>query len=192
VVRTQRQEGRAPAKHRIEEDGGMSKKSPRPVLLAGLLVLAGLAVVAITAGTAAAGTRTGTPSPTSTPMSPSGSAAPESVTTKTGPAGTYLVDGDGKALYLFVADTGSTSVCNGPCATAWPPLKGPATAGAGVNAGMLSTSTRQDGTKQVTYNGHPLYYFQGDQAAGQTTGQGVNNFGGLWWLVTPNGTAITK
>jgi predicted lipoprotein with Yx(FWY)xxD motif len=112
----------------------------------------------------------------------------------TGTAGTYLTDGSGKSLYLFAADSGGKSVCNGSCAAAWPPLtsSGAPTAGSGATASMLTTIKRDDGSTQVVYNGHPLYYYIGDTAAGDTTGQGINMFGGLWWLVTPAGAAIQK
>ena len=115
------------------------------------------------------------------------------VSTASGPAGTYLTDGSGKALYLWVADTMDKSTCAGPCATAWPPLTttGSTAATGGAKAADLGTTSRSDGSKQVTYDGHPLYYFAGDSAAGQTTGQGSDGFGALWWLVTPAGNAIT-
>jgi len=127
----------------------------------------------------------------STPSTPSG---PAVVMTKTGSAGTYLTDRSGKSLYLFAADSGGKSVCTGACAAAWPPLTttGKPTAGSGATASMLTTITRSDGTTQVVYNGHPLYYYVADAAAGQTTGQGLNQFGGLWWLVSPAGAAIQK
>jgi predicted lipoprotein with Yx(FWY)xxD motif len=106
----------------------------------------------------------------------------------------YLTDGSGRALYLWVADKGSKSVCSGECAVDWPPLttKGTPSAGGGVKAGELGTSARADGAKQVTYNGHPLYYFEGDSGPGTTTGQGSPQFGAKWWLVAPNGAAITS
>jgi len=107
--------------------------------------------------------------------------------------GMYLTDGQGRSVYLFVADTNGTSTCTGPCATEWPPLltTGTPQAGSGVTADLLSTVARADGTQQVTYNKHPLYLFGADKAAGDTNGQGVNAFGALWWLVTPAGGAIT-
>jgi len=105
----------------------------------------------------------------------------------------HLVDGNGRTLYLWVADTSSTSTCNGGCATAWPPLitTGAPSAAGDAHAGELAMSTRWDGTLQVTYAGHPLYYFAGDAAPGQTNGQGSNGYGAKWWLVAPSGTAIT-
>jgi predicted lipoprotein with Yx(FWY)xxD motif len=93
-----------------------------------------------------------------------------------------------------VADTGDKSNCSGACATAWPPVttSGKPTAGTGVNAGDLGTTTRSDGSQEVTYKGHPLYYFIADKSAGETTGQGSNSFGAKWWLVAPSGSAITS
>ena len=86
-----------------------------------------------------------------------------------------------------------SSACSGGCASAWPPVTptGTLTAAGGVNKADLATFTRSDGTKQVAYDGHPLYYFEGDSAAGQVTGQGSDAFGAKWWLVDPAGTAIT-
>jgi predicted lipoprotein with Yx(FWY)xxD motif len=128
--------------------------------------------------------------------SAAGSASPtSSVTVKTqnGPLGSYLADSSGRALYLFASDTSSTSSCSGACAAAWPPLtaKGSVSAIDAASTADIATITRQDGTKQVTYAGHPLYYFAGDSSAGQTNGQGVDGFGALWWLVAPSGQKIT-
>jgi predicted lipoprotein with Yx(FWY)xxD motif len=116
------------------------------------------------------------------------------VTTKTGALGTYLTDKAGRTLYLWVADTGTKSTCSGSCATAWPPLttSGAPTAAGSAKASELATTTRDDGTKQVTYDGHPLYYFVGDKTAGATAGQGSDSFGAKWWVVTPAGVAVTK
>jgi predicted lipoprotein with Yx(FWY)xxD motif len=115
------------------------------------------------------------------------------VETHSGPDGTYLTDASGRTLYLFMADSGGTSNCNGTCAAVWPPLTttGAPTAGSGASAADLGTITRSDGTKQVTYSGHPLYYFAQDASAGQLTGQGNPGFGAKWWIVSPTGAAIT-
>jgi predicted lipoprotein with Yx(FWY)xxD motif len=111
-----------------------------------------------------------------------------------GSAGTYLTGEKGRAVYLWVADTNGKSACSGACAQAWPPVATPGkpSAGSGVNAADLGTITRADGTTQVTYKGHPLYYFAGDTAAGSTTGQGSPQFGAKWWLVAPSGSPITS
>jgi predicted lipoprotein with Yx(FWY)xxD motif len=106
--------------------------------------------------------------------------------------GTYLTGASGRALYLWVADKGTKSVCNGACAGVWPPLttKGTPSASGGAVSSDLGTTTRSDGTQQVTYKGHPLYYYVADKGAGQTTGQGSNSFGAKWWLVAPSGSSI--
>jgi predicted lipoprotein with Yx(FWY)xxD motif len=108
--------------------------------------------------------------------------------------GTILTDARGRTLYLWVADKGGMSSCSGACAQAWPPLTtaGRAMAGNGAQASMLGTTRRADGTLQVTYAGHPLYYYAGDTAAGQTTGQASDQFGADWFVVAPNGHAITS
>jgi predicted lipoprotein with Yx(FWY)xxD motif len=105
----------------------------------------------------------------------------------------YLTGASGRALYLWVADSNGQSACMGACAKAWPPLVSSSTptVSGGVSASDLGTTTRPDGTKQVTYKGHPLYYFIADPTAGTTRGQGNNGFGAKWWLVSPSGTAIT-
>jgi len=105
--------------------------------------------------------------------------------------GQVLVDAEGRTLYVFDNDTGTTSTCEGGCASTWPPLAtdGDPTAGEGVDAALLGTTDRGDGTTQVTYDGHPLYTYNADTAAGDTTGQGV---GGIWWVVAPDGQKITE
>jgi predicted lipoprotein with Yx(FWY)xxD motif len=106
--------------------------------------------------------------------------------------GRMLVDSKGITLYDFVKDKGTTSVCYGACAALWPPLitKGKPVAGLGVRASLLGTTKRKDGKLEVTYNGHPLYYFVTDTKPGQTTGQAVNQFGGPWWVLSPAGKEI--
>lgn len=136
----------------------------------------------------------GAASPSTSSAASTASAAGASVGMAKGPAGTYLTGASGRALYLWVADGAGKSSCSGACASVWPPLTTTATpvANHGVSAGQLGTITRSDGSKQVTYNGHPLYYFTADSKAGSTTGQGSNSFGAKWWLVTPSGAAITS
>ena len=110
------------------------------------------------------------------------------------PLGRILVDRKGITLYDFVKDRGTTSVCYGACAAFWPPLisKGKPLAGSGVRASLLGTTKRKDGKIEVTYNGHPLYYFVTDHKPGQTTGQGVNQFGAPWWVLSPVGKEIHR
>ena len=121
-----------------------------------------------------------------------GSASAVKIETHSGPKGTHLTDGSGKSLYMFVSDSATKSTCNATCIVYWPPLTGTAQAGSGTSAGQLSTITRSDGSKQVAYAGHPLYYYKEDDAAGDTKGQGSDEFGAKWWLVAPSGKAITK
>ena len=106
--------------------------------------------------------------------------------------GRILVGSKGRTLYLFQKDTGTASTCAGACASVWPPLTtaGKAVASSGASAAKLGTTTRRDGTTQVTYNGHPLYYFAGDHAAGQTTGQGNPGFGAEWDVLSAAGNKI--
>jgi predicted lipoprotein with Yx(FWY)xxD motif len=139
----------------------------------------------------AAGCGSSNNTPTTTVKPTSGSSATVSVA-NTG-LGKILVDSQGKTLYLFAKDTGTKSTCSGGCATAWPPLRasGKPTAGGGAKASLLGTTPRSDGKPQVTYNGHPLYGFQGDSKPGDTTGQGNPGFGAPWYVLSPAGDAIT-
>jgi predicted lipoprotein with Yx(FWY)xxD motif len=161
-----------------------------------LFSLAALAVVSALVLAACGGSSYGgssSPSTTSKPSTPAAtSSATSTVATKSSSLGTFLVDARGQTLYLWDADHGSMSTCNGECATDWPPLttKSAPKAGAGVKASLLGTTKRADGTREVTYAGHPLYTFAGDTAPGQTTGQGSAAFGAPWWVVTPAGQAI--
>ena len=107
--------------------------------------------------------------------------------------GNVLVNSKGRTLYHFLADTGTTSTCSDACAANWPPLlaSGTPKAGKGAKASLLSTSPRSDGKMQVVYNGHPLYTFQKDKKAGDTTGQGVNAFGAQWFALSGAGNQVT-
>jgi len=132
----------------------------------------------------------GNPAPTAS--SGGATSGAQTLTVKQSPGGTsYLTDTAGKTLYLFQADSNGMSNCNGECAAAWPPLTGSVTPATGVT-GETSTFSRSDGGKQIVLNGHPLYYFTMDTAAGDTKGEGVNAFGGLWYVVGPSGDAVTS
>jgi predicted lipoprotein with Yx(FWY)xxD motif len=103
--------------------------------------------------------------------------------------GTILVDGKGRTVYVFANDKTNASTCTGSCATDWPPVSAPAQLPATVSGvtGALGTTTRTDGSHQLTVAGHPVYTFSGDSAAGQTNGQGLTLNGGLWTVVLPSG-----
>lgn len=109
------------------------------------------------------------------------------VTVADSPEGEILVDQEGFSLYLFVPDDQGESTCYDDCEANWPPLTGEVEAGEGVDAALLGTTERTDGTTQATYDGWPLYYFANDAAAGDVNGQGVND---VWFLVSPSGEGI--
>jgi predicted lipoprotein with Yx(FWY)xxD motif len=168
------------------------------------LPLAAFAVLAAacsngSSGSSGAASTPASPASSASSASSGSSAAGASATSATVDVHTnngtsVLTDSAGRALYLFGSDTSTKSTCSGACATAWPPLtaKGAPTAGPGAKAADLATITRPGGTKQVTYAGHPLYYFAGDNAAGQTNGEGSTAFGAPWYLLTPSGQQITS
>ena len=108
--------------------------------------------------------------------------------------GKALVDGQGMTLYLFEADKGAKSACNGACAGIWPPAtaSGKPSAGPGLSASLLGTTKRSDGASQLTFNGHPLYRYAADQKPGDDAGQGMNQFGGKWYVLNAKGSKIDK
>jgi predicted lipoprotein with Yx(FWY)xxD motif len=152
--------------------------------------VAGLAALALTVsacGSSGSSSGTAANTPAAGGNSSSAAAGGSTVTEKTIGSQQVLVDSNGMTLYWFVPDTSTKSNCSGQCATYWPPVKGPLTAGSGVT-GTLGTITRSDGTTQATYDGHPLYTFAGDSAPGQNKGNGINEQGGLWWEMTVSGS----
>ena len=108
--------------------------------------------------------------------------------------GSILVAGPKqRTVYLFAADKGPASTCSGACAEVWPPVitTGNPKAAGGANTADLGTITRSDGTKQVTYKGHPLYYYAGDGPnGGETSGQGISSFGAPWYVLTPSESEV--
>jgi predicted lipoprotein with Yx(FWY)xxD motif len=127
-------------------------------------------------------------------LAASGLAAGQTATVKTrhGKLGTYLVDSAGRTLYLFEKDKTTKSRCYNACAQFWPPLltSGKPKASGRAKASLLSTTKRRDGTRQVTYKGHPLYYYTADTKAGDTKGQDVDAFGAEWYILAPSGNKI--
>jgi predicted lipoprotein with Yx(FWY)xxD motif len=106
--------------------------------------------------------------------------------------GTILVDSKGRTLYLFRKDSASNSTCLGACADTWPPLAatGKPEVSGRASASLVGTTTRSDGEQQVTYNGHPLYLYAGDEKAGDTRGQGLTDYGAGWYVLSPAGQQV--
>jgi predicted lipoprotein with Yx(FWY)xxD motif len=158
--------------------------------LAAVVILAAGCAGGTTPAASGAGTTSTTTSSSTTVPAPTTSAGP-TVTLKTevGTAGVWLADQTGRTLYLFTVDKSGTSGCYGVCATNWPPLTttGSVAVAGNAAAGQVGSIKRTDGTTQVTYAGHPLYYFQGDTSPGMTKGQGVQ---GVWFLLGPSGNAM--
>ena len=167
----------------------------------------GLIVAACSSGssTSASGTPASRPASSSAAASPAyaspgssaasgqaGSAAVVSLRAVSGIPGKALAGRDGRTLYLFEADKNGKSACTGACAAGWPPdtVTGAPHAGSGVNQALLGTVKRPDGSIQVTYNGHPLYYFAGDSSAGTAKGEGSKAFGAGWYVVSARGSKI--
>jgi predicted lipoprotein with Yx(FWY)xxD motif len=162
------------------------------------LAAAALAAAACSSGSATSSSSTATSAaPPATSAAPA-SVAPSSTSAAAGAAtiqiahtslGTVLTDGKGITVYLFEADTTPKPTCYGACATAWHPVltTGAPVAGPGAKSSLLGTVKRTDGKIQVTYAGHPLYYFVSDTGPGQVKGQGAHGFGASWDAVRPSG-----
>ena len=192
---------RKPGKARVTKS--RVARIPVPVKLGVPLAAATLLAAACSSGTsssaaapAASSPAASSPAASSPAAGNSGSAASASstvISSASSSAGPVLINGSGRAVYVWAKDTKDMSACTGACASAWPPVQatGKVTAALSAVSSDLGTITRSDGTKQVTYDGHPLYYFSGDSGAGQANGQGSDNFGAEWWLVAPSGTDVT-
>src|SRR4051812_5627555 len=153
---------------------------------AATLVLAALAAAACGGSGEAA---TGSPRP---PTTANGRPATVGVESNN-ELGKILDDPHGRTLYLFQKDSGTNSTCTGACASAWPPLRtnGKTVVGVGATAAIVGTTRRSDGAPQLTYNGHPLYTYTGDQNPGDTNGQGLTAFGGGWFALSPAGNQVS-
>jgi predicted lipoprotein with Yx(FWY)xxD motif len=164
--------------------------------------LAALALLAAACGSSGGGSTAAAPASASPPAAADSSApsAPAAAAGGTaslnlaarGDLGQVLVDSQGRTLYLWEADSGSTSTCSGSCASAWPPavVTGTPTAGAGLNASLIGTTKRDDGSMELTYNNHPLYLFIGDKAPAAAKGQGSSAFGAPWYVVNAAGQKV--
>ena len=149
---------------------------------------AGLAAAVLAIAACGSSASSSSSPPAAGASSPAAGSSATTLTSATIGGAKVLTNSAGFTLYWFVPDTSTTSKCTGSCATYWPPVKGPATAGSGVT-GTLSTITRPDGTTQAAYDGHPLYTYAGDTAPGQANGNGKNLSGGVWHEVTVSGGA---
>jgi predicted lipoprotein with Yx(FWY)xxD motif len=161
-------------------------------LLAVILPLAAVAVIAVVvaAGGSTSGSDTNGSAYGATRATPKpGTGTVATLRTK---LGRILVDAHGRTLYLFEKDKGAMSSCNGACASVWPPLTtgGKAKAGPGVTAAKLGATKRSDGKTALTYVGHPLYTYAGDQKPGDVQGQGLDQFGAEWYVLAPSGHTI--
>jgi predicted lipoprotein with Yx(FWY)xxD motif len=159
--------------------------------------LAGVAVLAAACGSGSGGYSAGyggSNAPATTPTTAQ-SATATTLDVNNSKLGSILADSHGRTVYLFGADYGSMSTCTSPgCVAEWPPLiaNGSPQAGGGLSGNQLGTTTRADGQKQVTFSGHPLYYFAGDGQPGSTNGQGLNDNGGPWYVVRADGTPVVS
>jgi len=156
------------------------------------LVVAGTAVALLAA--ACGGSSSGATGTSGTSAAAAGQGASTgAVHTAKGTLGTILVDGRGMTIYQFAPDKPGRSTCYGSCATYWPPVMAPATLPASVPGvtGKLGTTTRKDGSSQLTVAGHPLYTYVGDSAPGQTKGQNLDDSGGLWTVLSAAGAPVT-
>ena len=170
----------------------------RAAILA-LCLAGGLAACGASSSThsASASTSASTSEPTSTPTSASAAAhpatMPEHTTVKVVQSqyGSVLADKRGQAFYAFGKDSGARSQCYGACASRWPPAlaKGKLVAGAGAHARLLGRTRRGDGRLQLTYAGHPLYYYDADRP-GRILCQGAEEFGGSWLVVRGSGAPV--
>ena len=152
-------------------------------------MLAAAGMGALAAGAAACSSSSssgsaGSGAASSAPASAAGSSTALKTATING--ATVVTNAKGFTLYSFAPDTATTSKCTDACAQIWPPVVAPATLGAGVT-GTLGTITRSDGSKQSTYNGHPLYTYTADTAPGPANGNGINVNGGVWHEIPASG-----
>ena len=159
--------------------------------------LALLGLLAIACGTPAKSVAT-TPSSAPTASTPAQLRAPspsppDTLSVAASRYGRIIVDGQGRTLYLFDAERSTTPECYGACAVAWPPLlvNNSPVAGGGLSQSLIATVARRDGSMQVAYNGHALYLYAGDRAAGEIKCQAVVEYGGGWFVVDVQGNKIT-
>jgi predicted lipoprotein with Yx(FWY)xxD motif len=175
-----------------------SAKTTNKFILLGAAIAAGLALAAC-GGSGANATKSSPPPPHAAPSTPSRDTGPRTaprppgvvITVRTSQYGPILADRRDHTIYVFTRDGSPASTCYGGCAAVWPPVLTRGAPGrAGRLPGALGTTRRRDGARQVTYDGHPLYYYTGDVSPGQILCQNVDEFGGTWLVVSPSGKPI--
>jgi predicted lipoprotein with Yx(FWY)xxD motif len=157
----------------------------RVLLFSGAAVLT-LATACSSSGGGGGSSQPAAAPPASQPAASQPAAKPAAGVVMISMNGSTITGPDGHTLYANTVDTATKITCVGACASTWPPVTGTAKAGSGVDAAKLGTATRPDGTKQVTLNGHPLYEFSGDTAAGDKHGDGIADGGGTWHVASLN------
>jgi predicted lipoprotein with Yx(FWY)xxD motif len=165
---------------------GRPDQRPRIILIAGAVVVA-LTALAVAGCGSSGSTASSAPRKHTSIRQPT-------LDVSTNRLGEVLVDSKGRTLYLFKKDKGTKSACAGACASAWPPLRvnGKPTVAGDAKASRVASTTRPDGAAQITYSGHPLYLYEGDDKPGDANGQGVNAWGGRWFALSPAGKQILK
>jgi predicted lipoprotein with Yx(FWY)xxD motif len=163
-------------------------------LLVPALVVCAIALVAAGCGSSNKNKSSSASSTSAAPATTNKSeeGGPETIVAKKTSLGTILMDEEGRAVYLFEKDKSTKSTCSGACAAAWPPVitSGAPKAEKGAKASDLGTTKRSDGKTQVTYGGHPIYYYSGDSKPGQLNGEGSKAFGAEWYALSPAGKKV--
>jgi predicted lipoprotein with Yx(FWY)xxD motif len=171
-------------------------KQPLALGVAGVAALSLLAGCGSSSSSSSSAASAPASAPTqSTAASTTASSSGVAVQSKHGKLGTILAAGPKRlTVYLFEADKGTTSACSGACAKVWPPVttEGKPTASGGAVSADLGTTMRSDGTEQVTYKGHPLYFYDDDKDSGDAYGEGSKLFGASWYVLKPNGSKVDE
>jgi predicted lipoprotein with Yx(FWY)xxD motif len=158
-----------------------------------IAISAGVGAVAALAAGCGSSSSSSSKTSSAPPASSSAPAASAALHTVSSKYGQILVNASGQTLYLLTADTGTQSTCSSSCAAVWPPdTTSGMPSNSGVTASLVATTARADHSSQVTYKGHPLYTFAHDTKAGDVNGEGINTFGGIWYVVGVDGNAITS
>jgi predicted lipoprotein with Yx(FWY)xxD motif len=165
-----------------------------PALLAAGTAVAATAAIAAGCGGSSHKASTVARTPAKTSTTAHAAATGTMIGLRSTKLGMVLVDPQGRTLYLFEKDTGTSSTCSAACAGLWPPVttSGMPKAGSGIDQAKLGTTMRSDGTTEVTYNGHPLYRYAGDTGPGTVNGEGLNQFGAKWYVLNAAGSKIDK